>query len=110
MVIKKKGQKNSVIDLVEALRKFIYLLEGQGETEAAEDLRTACSELQKYQPGSAEFAVAIKLVREAFEGEHDLNIYTIRRDRADEGWSEAEELYLASLAVLTLTKRFAIKD
>jgi hypothetical protein len=109
MVTKKKDKKNSVSDLVEALNKFIYLLEGQKEDEAAEDLRIACRELQNYLPGSSEFTTAINLIHEAFEGEHDLKVYTIRRERADDGWSEAEELYLASINVLNLARRFFVK-
>ena len=103
-VVIKKSKKSSTADLRSAMTKLIYLLEGQKEDEAVADLRIALSDIEKYQVESAEFQAALKLIIEAFEGEHELNAYTYKRDKEDQ-WTEVEELYLASTSVLNLVRR-----
>ena len=104
-VIKKKSQKASVQDLVAEINRLAILLEAQNEGEAAADLREAGSELKSHELGSEEFKAAIDEILEAFDGEHELMAYTYRRE--SDGWSVAEELYLSSINVLNLAKRFA---
>lgn len=103
-VVRKKTKKSSAADLKSAMLKLIYLLEGQKEHDAVADLRIAITDIDKYQPQSAEFQAALQLIIEAFEGEHELNAYTFRREN-DEKWSEVEELYLASTNVLNVVRR-----
>ena len=103
----KKTKKNSVSDLVTALNKFIHLLEGQKEFDAVKDLRTIGADLQKFQPDSEEFQSAISLLLDAYEGEHELKAYTLRRQKADDDWTEADDLYLASIEVLNLINRLS---
>ena len=103
-VVRKKSKKSSTADLRSAMTKLIYLLQGQKEDEAVADLRIALSDIEKYQVESAEFQAALKLINEAFEGEHELNAYTYKRDKEDQ-WTEVEELYLASTSVLNLVRR-----
>ena len=102
--VKTKSKKSSVGDLRSALVKLIYLLEGQQEKEAVMDLRIALSDIEKYVFGSAEFSAALNLIKEAFEGEHELNAYTFKREKEEE-WSEVEELYLASTSVINIVRR-----
>jgi hypothetical protein len=102
--VRKKSKKSSVEDLRTALVKLIYLLEGQKEYEAVADLRIALSDVEKYVPGSAEFKAALNLIKAAFEGEHELNAYTFKRDK-DAGWSEVEELFLASTSTINIVRR-----
>ena len=103
-VTKKKTRKTSTADLGSAMTKLIYLLEGQKEDEAVADLRIALADIQKHQLESAEFQAALNLIVEAFEGEHELNAYTYKRDKEDQ-WTEVEELYLASTSVLNIVRR-----
>ena len=105
----KKTRENSLQDLLNALKKFAYLLEEQGEKSAAEDLRLASADLQKYQPDSLEFDAAINRILEAYEGEHELQAYTLRRQSKESKWTEAEELYLVSINVFNIAKRLKKK-
>ncbi|MBI2603533.1 MAG: hypothetical protein HYW48_10815 [Deltaproteobacteria bacterium] len=105
----KKTRKNSLQDLLNALIKFVTLLEGQGEKSAADDLRIAAADLQKYQTDSLEFDAAINLILESYEGEHELKAYTLRRQSKESKWTEAEELYLVSINVFNLAKRLEKK-
>ncbi len=106
----KKTKMNSVSDLVAALNKFIFLLEGQKEFDAVEDLKSVVADLEKSPPDSVEFQTAIEEIIEAYDGEHELQAYTLRRQKADDDWTEAEELYLASIEVLNLAKRFSKQE
>jgi len=106
----KKTKKNSVADLVTALNKFIYLLEGQKEFDAVQDLRIASADIQKYQPESEEFQSAIRLLVDAYEGEHELKAYTLRRQKSESEWTEADDLYLASIEVLNLANRLSLSE
>ena len=105
VTIKKKDKKSSIVQLVTVLSRFIYLLEGQKETEAVQDLRIASEDIQKFVPGSIEFKAALSLIIEAFDGKHELNIYTTCKENTSGKWTEAEELYLVSVDVYNLTKR-----
>ena len=108
-VVRKKSRQSSVEDLKVAINKLIYLLEGQGEDDAVKDLRIAARDLEQYQPGSGEFHSALGLITEAFEGEHELNAYTFKRDKQSDRWSEADELFLASTSVISLVRRLEKK-
>lgn len=104
----KKDKNSSKNKLVSQLGKLIYLLEGQKEDEAAEDLRTAQHTVETHLPVSEEFQKALSDIKEAFDGEHELRAYTFATDKATE-WSEADELYLASTSVLNLVSRLTQK-
>lgn len=101
----KKTKQSSVNDLVTALDKFMDLLKGQKEMDAVEDLQVVSADLQKFQPDDQEFQAALKQLLEAYDGDHELRAYTLRRKKADDDWTEAEELYLASIEVLNLANR-----
>jgi hypothetical protein len=103
----KKSKQSSVNDLLAALNKFMDLLEGQQEFDAVRDLKTICAALQKYKPEEEGFQSALKDLAEAYDGDHELRAYTLRRKRADDDWTEAEELYLASIEVLNLMNRLS---
>ena len=106
IVTRKRTAKSSVQDLIAGINRLAYLLDGQKEEQAAEDLRIAASDLQKYVLGSMEFTAAIALIKEAFEGEHELLSYTLRRqDSGDDSWGDPEDLYLASTKVWSLVKQ-----
>ena len=105
-IVKKKNRTTSVSDLMAALDQFIYLLEGQDEEAAVAELKLAKEKIQENTPGTSKFQEAIQMVLEAFDGEHELQAYTIRRDKSDaSNWTEVEELYLTSVSVLNLAKR-----
>ena len=106
----KKTKQSSVNDLVTALDKFMDLLKGQKELDAVADLKIVSADLQKYQPDDNEFQSAIKLLLEAYDGDHELRAYTLRRKKADDDWTEAEDLYLASIEVLNLANRLTKVD
>ncbi len=101
----KKTKQSSVNDLVTALNKFMDLLVGQKELDAVNDLKTISADLQTYSLDSKEFQNAIQNLLETYDGDHELRAYTLRRKKADDDWTEAEELYLASIEVLNLANR-----
>ncbi len=103
----KKTRKNSVTDLVAALHKFVHLLEGQKEFDAIKDLKLVSADIQKHQPEAEEFQAAIRLLLEAYDGEHELKAYTLRRQKPDNEWTTADDLYLASIEVLNLANRLS---
>ncbi len=103
----KKTKQTSANDLVNALDKFMTLLEGQKEFDAVRDLKTVRGNLQKFQHDSEEFQSALKDLLETYDGDHELRAYTLRRKKADDDWTEAEELYLASIEVLNLVNRLS---
>ncbi len=99
--------KSSAQDLITGVNRLAQLLDTQNEASAAEDLRIASFDLQRYALGSPEFTAAIELIREAFEGEHELLAYTLRRkESGEDGWGDKEELYLASTKVWGLAQNF----
>ncbi len=104
-MVLKKTKQNSAGDLVSALNKFIALLEQQNEHDAIRDLQSAVGSLETSLPDSDAFQSALQLVLEAYEGDHELKAYTLRRQKQDDNWTEAEELYLASIEVLNIVKR-----
>lgn len=104
-VIKKKTPKSSTNDLVIALDKLIILLEGQSEDEAAADLTRIQKQLQQVQPATQAFKQELEKIIDAFQGEHELESYTIRRESSGDQWTEAEELYIASTTVWNLANR-----
>ena len=103
-IVKKRKASSSQVDLQKALKQFINLLEGQDETEAAQDLQGAFKLCQK---GSKEdLKKALHIIEEAFGDEHELEAYTVpSKDGGSGEWTEREALYLSSTNVLNLTKR-----
>lgn len=104
-IVKKKNRMTSAQDLIQALQRFIELLVNQHEDDAVADLRSASQMIQENQPSSEEFGAGIKKILDAFDGEHELQAYTLRREKEESQWTEAEELYLTSANVLNLARR-----
>ena len=104
MTIIKRDRKNSSADLVVAIEKLIPLLRDQHEDEAIADLEKARQLLTGHAPGSDTHQEAVRLVIDAFEGDHELSAYTHQRAGATD-WTEVEELSLASNRVLSLARR-----
>jgi len=105
MTVIKRDKSASGADLMKALDQFIVLLRNQKEEDAANDLAAARETLATVEIGSVEHKAAIRIVIDAFEGDHELMAYTHARDSGGQ-WTEAEELSLASTRVLSLAKRF----
>lgn len=103
----KKSKHDSVSDLIAALNKFIELLEGQDEFDAVQDLKLISSSLKTNLSDEQKFQQALKDLIETYDGDHELRAYTLRRKRADDDWTEAEQLYLASIEVLNLCNRLS---
>lgn len=103
-VVRKKTPSTSSSDLQSALSQLIDLLETQKEDAAIVDLNSALHTLSHHEPASPEYQNALQLVKEAFEGEHELIAYTFRGEKNKE-WSAAEELFLASSKVYNLLHR-----
>jgi hypothetical protein len=104
MTIIKRDRKNSSADLVVAIEKLIPLLRDQNEDDAITDLQRASQLLNDHSPGSSSHQEAIRMVIDAFEGDHELSAYTHQRAGATD-WTEVEELSLASNRVLSLARR-----
>lgn len=105
VVIKKRTNKNSLEQLLDALSKFIQLLESQGEEDAANNLKTAEKSLRSASTEPATKKAALQLILAAYEGDDELIAYTYLRQKAEAEWGDAEKLYLASTDVLSLVKR-----
>lgn len=105
VVIKKKTSKTSLAQILSALKKLIELLSNQDEEQAIADLKTAQEALTKYSSATKEYKEALEFILAAFEREEGLMDYTYSRKKAEAEWGEAEELYMASTEVLSLTKR-----
>ena len=105
MSVIKRDRNSSKSDLTQSIYKLCYLLEGQKEFEAVEDLKKAASLLSDNELGSENFLNAITIIIDAFEGEHELMAYTFQRDT--DKWTEVEELANQSSRVLTLARRFS---
>jgi len=103
MTVIKRDKKDSSSDLVTALDKLIPLLSNQGEEDAVACLKDAMELLRKSQPGHADHKKAVAEIIDAFEGDHELNAYTLHAKSGE--WSEAEELSIASNRVLSLALR-----
>ena len=104
-VIKRK-KKHSIRDLIVAIDRFVYLLEGQKEEEAIKDLLAAQSVIKANASDTKPFKEALQLVLDSYEDLHELSAYTdLPKDKEASEWSEAEELYLASIEVLNLVRR-----
>ena len=103
-IVKKRKASSSQADLQRALKQFIILLEGQKETEAAQDLQIALKYCQK--GAKEDLTKALHIIEEAFGDEHELEAYTVAsKDGGSGKWTEREALYLSSTSVLNLTKR-----
>ena len=108
-VVRKKDKQSSAKDLKTALNRLIGLLHEQGEDEAVSDLRIAMQNLMQYPHGSREFNSGLSLITEAFEGDHELKAYTFQRDKQNDQWSDADDLFLASTSVISLVRRLSAR-
>lgn len=106
----KKTKASSVKDLVSALEKFMHLLEKQEEDDAVKDLANIKEKLGALTPEEEAFQDSLKELLDCYHGDHELEAYTLRRKKKDDDWSEAEELYLASIEVLNLIERLTKKN
>ena len=105
MTVIVRGKKDSLKELSNALETFIPLIRNQGEDEAAVQLVKTLEDLKKITSvDSPDLRATLKDVIAAFEGDHDLMVYTHQRKNAGE-WSEADELSLVSSRVLNLTRQ-----
>lgn len=107
MAVIKRSKTNSSTELVKALDEFIPLLQDQKEDEAVEDLTKAMELLRKSQVGEENFKTAIAIVVDAFDGDHELNAYTMQRENPRNEWTEAEVLSHASSRVISLARRLS---
>ena len=105
VIVKKRKQNTSVEQLIKALNQFIMLLEGQSEDEAVVDLKTVVKTLGQKSIKPEECLKALELIQESFEDKHELSAYTHARKGSEGTWSVADELYVASTSVLTLSNR-----
>jgi hypothetical protein len=102
--VKRKTASHSVADLVRSLHRFIELLDDEDD-EAADVLKGIAGVVESNATGSDPFKDAIQQLLEAYDGDLELRAYTTRRKDAE--WTPAEALYLASVDVLNLAKRFS---
>ena len=105
MTVIKRDKGASSEDLVQAVKRFVILLKDQGEDEACEDLLEAADELAKNSVGTAMHKEAVSSILDAFEGEHELQAYTLSRNSDPSQWTVADELCDASTRVLSLARR-----
>ena len=109
MTVTRKTKQNSIKELVDATRKFMVLLEAQGEEEAVNDLGSAVTDLTKHPAASEESAAAVQLVLECFTGDHELIDY-INKKPDLEHWSASEELFVVGTTVFNLAKRLGSRQ
>ena len=101
--ILKRNRSESNTDLVTALEDFIELLKSEEEDDAAHDLHASLDILIDAKPGSEEQINAAQAILECFDGDHELNVYTLHKQT--EEWTKADQLSNVSTRVLSLTKR-----
>ena len=106
MTVIKRDRGSSKESLLQELEKFCDLLLGQGEDDAVRDLRKAQEIFKKSELGSDDHKMAVALINEAFGDEHELQAYTVARDRGGD-WGDPEELALVSTRILNLIKRLS---
>lgn len=104
MSVIKRDRKQSASELVKAIETFVMLLRDEEEDDAADDLMNAATELRSTESGTEPFRKAVQKVIEAFDGDHELMVYTHQR-KPDGEWTRADELSAASSRVLSLAKR-----
>jgi hypothetical protein len=104
MHVRRKNQKDSLTELIAALKKFSKILLEENENEAANDLNLAGNELEKHAVGTEGFNAAIQLIRLSFEELHELDAY-LKRTPNPNSWTKADELYIAGSQVWNLLKR-----
>ena len=95
----KKNSNATKNDLVIALDEFCKLLAEQKEDEAIAVLQSARSDLSE----SKNTKEVVKIIIDCFEGEHELNAYTLHKQSED--WTVADQLSFYSTRVLSLAKR-----
>ena len=104
MSVIKRDRKQSASELVKAIETFVMLLRDEEEDDAADDLMNAATELRSTESGTEPFRKAVQKVIEAFDGDHELMVYTHQR-KPDGEWTRADELSADSSRVLSLAKR-----
>jgi hypothetical protein len=105
MTVIKRDKSDSSKDLITATQSFIELLEGEGEDEdAVADLTSAIELLQKGAPGTKEHKEAVTLIVDAFDGDHELNAYILKKGASTE-WTIADQLSEAASRVNSLARR-----
>jgi hypothetical protein len=105
MTIIKRSRSDSTSDLIAAINTLIPLLQDQKEDEAAQALKEASELLGKGSPQSDEHHAAVRMIVDAFEGDHELIAYTFHREGSAGQWTEVEQLAEASSRVISLARR-----
>ena len=109
-VIKKRSRKDGINQLVIKTKAFVECLKDQRDYEAAADLEIAVKDLERFDGDSLEAHAAIRLILEAFEGEHELVSYTYAPKQSAGGvWDERQELFLLATTVRQLVKHLSEK-
>ena len=104
MSVIKRDRGSSAKDLLNAIDKFVPLLEDQQEDDAVVALKKAATILGQAPSGSEQQKEAVSIIVDAFEGEHELNAYILTNVNP-ESWTAAEQLSVAATRVLSLTRR-----
>lgn len=103
MTVIKRNRQSTSHDLIQALEKLCPLLADQSEDDAVADLNKAADMLRNSKGDAQVEKKAVRLIVDAFEGDHELNAYTLHRESKE--WTEVEELANASSRVLSLARR-----
>lgn len=101
MSVIKRARSTTHKDLIEALDRFLPLLEGQDEDEAVTELSACKQQLETGSPDEQQ--AALGRVVESFDGDLELIAYTFQRE--GDQWTEVEELSHVSSRVLSLARR-----
>lgn len=100
----RKNAKLSTKELYSSLNSFIDALKSQDEKEAVERLTDAAKEIMRCEVNSDGFKAALTSIMNTFNGELNLNIYTISPKEKGK-WTTAHDLFLLSKKVKNHTKR-----
>ena len=98
---KKNNNKQSACVCGKKTKLFVRITK---EDEAIEVLTKAAGVLENTELGSEEHKAALLEILNAFEGELELSVYTLRRENS-QNWTDSDNLYLSSVEVLNFVKR-----
>ncbi len=101
--ILKRNREESSADLIVALGQFCELLDTEGEDDAVKALNVIAQMLESAKLGSKEQISAAEAILDCFDGDLELNVYTLHK-RTDQ-WTKADQLANISARVLSLAKR-----
>jgi hypothetical protein len=106
-VIRKKTKQNSLDDLRRHIETFLKLLKLEGEDESVSFLEGVSAKLQSLNEleNDTELQDLLCKLQEGFDGDLELIAFTFHKPKDDNNWGIADELYLASMAVLNLVNR-----